>query len=61
MIGGLTWLTFLSPPLGMSLFNYIGVFALIGVLATCIWLLTVGVDETRWRQRAAEAKASIWT
>jgi Domain of unknown function (DUF4386) len=61
MIGGLTWLTFLSPPLGMSLFNYIAVFALIGVLATCIWLVTVGVDEARWRERAAEAKASIWT
>jgi hypothetical protein len=61
MIGGLGWLTFLSPPLGMRLFMYLAVFALIGVLATCIWLLTVGVDETRWRQRAAEAASSIWT
>jgi hypothetical protein len=59
-IGGVGWLTFLSPPLGMSLFMYLAVFALIGVLATIIWLLTIGVDEERWRQRAAEAKASIW-
>jgi len=59
-IGGLGWLTFLSPPLGMSLFMYLAVFALVGVLLVCGWLLTVGVDEDRWRQRAAEAKASIW-
>jgi hypothetical protein len=61
VIGGIGWLTFLSPPLGMSLFMYIAVFGLLGVLATTIWLLTVGVDDVRWRQRAAEAKASIWT
>jgi hypothetical protein len=59
-IGGLGWLTFLSPPLGRSLFMYIAVFALIGVLATCTWLITVGVDDERWRQRATQAKASIW-
>ena len=61
MIGGLGWMTFLSPPLGMRLFLYLALYALIGVLATSIWLLTVGVDDQRWRQRAAEAKASIWT
>ncbi|HEY0529159.1 MAG TPA: DUF4386 domain-containing protein [Gemmatimonadaceae bacterium] len=61
MIGGLGWLTFLSPPFGMRLFPYVAVFALFGVLATSVWLLTVGVDEQRWRQRAAEAAASIWT
>jgi hypothetical protein len=60
MIGGLGWLTFLSPPLGMSVFMYVAVYGLVGVLATSIWLLSVGVDEERWRLRAAEAKASIW-
>jgi hypothetical protein len=48
---GLDWLTFLSPPFGMSLFMYIAVLGLIGVLARTIWLLTVGVDEARWLQR----------
>ena len=60
IIGGLGWLTFLSPPLGMRLFMYIAVFALLGLLAMCVWLLTVGVDDQRWRQRAAEAATSIW-
>ena len=61
MIGGLGWLTFLSPPLGMRLFMYVALYALIGLAATIGWLLTVGVDDRRWRQRAAEAASSIWT
>ncbi|HST06611.1 MAG TPA: DUF4386 domain-containing protein [Gemmatimonadaceae bacterium] len=61
IIGGLGWLTFLSPPLGMRLFTYIALYALIGLAATIGWLLTVGVDDQRWRQRAARASSSIWT
>jgi Domain of unknown function (DUF4386) len=61
IIGGFGWLTFLSPPLGMHLFRYVALYALIGLLATIVWLLTVGVDEQRWRQRAAQASSSIWT
>src|SRR5205085_12195183 len=61
MIGGFGWLTFLYPPLGVRLFLYLALFAMVGVLATSLWLLTVGVDEQRWRERAAQAAASIWT
>ncbi|MFL5558305.1 MAG: DUF4386 domain-containing protein [Gemmatimonadaceae bacterium] len=61
IIGGFGWLTFLSPSLGMRVFLYVAVYSLIGLLATIVWLLTVGVDNERWRQRAAEAKASIWS
>ena len=61
MIGGLGWLAFLSPSFGKSVFLPIALYAIIGVLITVGWLLFVGVDEPRWRQRAAEAKASIWT
>jgi hypothetical protein len=61
IIGGLGWLTFLSPPLGMRLFMYVAVYALLGLLALIVWLLTVGVDDERWRQRAAQAASSIWT
>lgn len=60
MIGGVGWLTFLSPSLGMSVFLYVALYSLVGVLITVGWLLTVGVDEQRWRQRAAEAAVSIW-
>ncbi len=60
IIGGFGWLTFLSPPLGMRLFMYVAVYALIGLAATIGWLLTVGVDDQRWRARAAEAASSIW-
>jgi hypothetical protein len=61
IIGGFGWLTFLSPPLGMRVFTYVAVYALVGLLATIGWLLTVGVDDERWRQRATQAASSIWT
>jgi len=60
IIGGFGWLTFLSPPLGMRVFTYVAVFALVGLLAMIVWL-TVGIDEQRWRARAAQAASSIWT
>jgi hypothetical protein len=61
IIGGFGWLTFLSPPLGMRVFMYVAVYALLGLLAMIVWLLTVGIDEKRWRERAAQAASSIWT
>jgi hypothetical protein len=61
IIGGFGWLTFLSPPLGMRVFMYVAVYALLGLLAMIGWLLTVGVDDQRWRERASQAASSIWT
>jgi hypothetical protein len=61
IVSGFGWLTFLSPPLGMSLFMYLALIGLIGVVAIIGWLLTVGVNEERWRARAAQASSSIWT
>jgi uncharacterized protein DUF4386 len=60
IISGFGWLTFLSPPLGMRVFIYIALFGLVGLIATIGWLLTIGVDNARWRDRAAEAESSIW-
>ena len=40
--------------------KFIALYALVGLLAMIIWLLTKGVDEEKWRQRAAEAARSIW-
>jgi hypothetical protein len=41
-----------SPPLGMRLFPFIAAVGLLGSLVTIGWLLVVGVDEPRWRERA---------
>jgi hypothetical protein len=45
----------------MRLFMYVAVYALLGLLVTIVWLLAVGVDDERWRQRAAQAASSVWT
>lgn len=60
MIGGLGWLTFLWPPLGSQAFVGVALFAIVGVIATTGWLLIRGVDDERWRARAALAETSIW-
>jgi Domain of unknown function (DUF4386) len=60
MIGGLGWLTYLWPPLGSQLFMGIALFAIVGVFATAGWLFIRGVDDAKWRERAALAATSIW-
>jgi hypothetical protein len=61
IVAGFGWLTFLSPPLGMRLFMYLALIGLVGVVSIIGWLLTVGVNDQRWRERAAQASSSIWT
>jgi hypothetical protein len=60
LIGGLGWLTFLWPPLGSQAFIGVALFAIVGVLATSGWLFIRGVDDVKWRERAALAATSIW-
>jgi len=60
MVGGLGWLTFLWPPLGSQAFIGVALFAIAGVIATTGWLFIRGVDDEKWRARAALAAASIW-
>jgi hypothetical protein len=52
VLGGLGWLTYLSPPLGDRLVPFILPIAGIGAAAMIGWLLVVGVDEARWFARA---------
>jgi hypothetical protein len=60
MIGGIGWLTWLWPPLGSQTFTGVALFAIAGVIATSGWLFIRGVDDEKWKERAALAAASIW-
>jgi hypothetical protein len=60
MVGGLGWLTYLWPPLGSKAFVFVALFAIVGVILTTGWLLIRGVDDAKWRERAALAATSIW-
>ncbi len=60
VMGGLGWLTFLWLPLGLHLATYLSVFALLGAAAKIGWLLVVGVNEQRWKERSSAAATSIW-
>lgn len=60
MIGGVGWLTWLWPPVGSRMFTVVALFAIAGVLATSGWLLIRGVDDAKWKARAALAATSIW-
>ncbi len=54
VIGGLGWLTFLYPPLGLRLYSYIILIALIGSISTILWLLIKGVNVEQWKKRVLE-------
>ena len=60
MVSGLGWLTWLWPPLGSQAFIGVALFAIAGVVATSGWLFIRGVDDAKWRARAALAATSIW-
>jgi len=60
MIAGFGWLTYLWPPLGSQAFTFVALFALVGVITTAAWLFIRGVDDAKWRARAALATTSIW-
>lgn len=60
MIGGIGWLTWLWPPLGSQAFVGVALFAIASVIATTGWLLIRGVDDVKWKERAALAATSIW-
>jgi hypothetical protein len=55
IIGGLGWLTFLYPPLGLRLFPYILLIAMVGSISSILWLLIKGVNVEQWKKRALES------
>ena len=54
-IGGLGWLTFLSPPLANHLSPYNLAAGILGQESVMLWLLVMGVNEQRWKEQASPA------
>jgi hypothetical protein len=52
MFGGLSWLTFLSPPLASCLRPYNIAPGVLGEGSLTLWLLLVGVNAPRWAEQA---------
>jgi hypothetical protein len=42
-----------APPLAHAMFPYILLPSFVGEASLCVWMLAKGVDEARWRERAA--------
>jgi hypothetical protein len=57
-IAGLGWLTFLAPPLARYFSPYPYIAGGIGEGLLTLWLLIMGVNSERWRQRAGGQTAS---
>ena len=51
-IGGLGWLTFISPPVANSLSPYNVAPGMLGEGALTLWLLVMGVNVERWKEQA---------
>jgi hypothetical protein len=60
VLGGLGWLTFLSPPLAKSVLTEISVLGFFAEAALMLWLLVMGVKGDRWEERAGyESESSF--
>lgn len=51
VVGGIGWLAFLWPPLGYRLNLYIAAIGLLGAIATIVWLIGFGPNETRFAEQ----------
>ena len=54
-LGGLGWLTFVSPELSLRLSPYNMAPGIFGETALTVWLLAVGVNTSRWNEQASGA------
>lgn len=59
-IAGLGWLTFVSPSLAHHLYPYNLIPGILGEGALTLWLLVVGLNEQRWKERASAAREQQW-
>jgi hypothetical protein len=51
------WMLYLSPPFAVRLFPFIAAVSAVGEVPLELWLIVVGLDETRWREQASGAGA----
>jgi len=56
---GLAWLTLLSPPLANNLSPYNVAAGILGQGSLTLWLLVMGVNVQRWKERPAERGTAI--
>ena len=56
-VGGLGWLTFLSPPLAKHLSPYNLALGLLGQESVMLWLLVMGVNVQGWNEQASAASS----
>ena len=54
-LAGLGWLTFLSPPLANHLLTYLEVLGFLAEGSLMLWLLVMGVNAQRWKERASRS------
>jgi hypothetical protein len=54
-VGGLGWLTFLSPTLASHLSPYNLASGILGQQSVMLWLLVMGVNVPRWKEEATAA------
>ncbi len=54
-IDGLGWMTYISPPLGVSLFPVVAALSALAEFPLQLWLLIAGVNSERWREQAKAA------
>jgi|SRR5579859_2470131 len=58
MIDGLGWMLYLVPPFAQQVFPLIAVAAGLAEIPLMLWLLVVGLNEQRWKEQEAAARAS---
>jgi hypothetical protein len=57
-LGGLGWLTYLSPSLAKSLGPFSMAPGILGEAALTVWILVKGVNAERWKEQARGLKTS---
>jgi hypothetical protein len=58
MLAGVAWLAYLSPAVVKAFAHWIQAVGILSEGSLMLWLLVMGVDERRWRERAGVSQAA---